>query len=186
MKAIAVGAICIGILIAVIFVTTLREMSVSEASRFTWGSAHVLPKIMIPAGTVLPDGTVSSEAQASSGTVYGTFVVDGTLTVEGPLTVDGQVLVGDQMGCLLGATILRSRGNQNAEPPGKPVVIWKDTKVHGPLTIHGSLVVRRSLFFLGGISFGGTMGASCVKRLVFYPAGAYPIAQRIQFGCPAS
>jgi len=179
-------AMVIAGLIVAILVGRLEDVLPTDDSGLAWGRSHVPQKIMIPAGTVLSNGTIVSEAQASPGTIYGTVFIDGTLTVDARLTVDGQVLVGDQLGSPLGATILRSSGNQNAEPPGKPVVIWTDTKVHGPLTIHGSLVVRRSLFTLGDISFGGTMGASCGKGLIFFPAGAYPVSQKIEFGCPPS
>lgn len=160
-----------------------REVRVSEASVNTFGSQHVQPKIMIKSGTLLPNGTVLTESIATGGTVYGTVEVND-LIVSGTVQVDGQVLVGNRLWSPLGNLVLSSAGNPGAVAPSKAVVSWKDVNVHGSLIIHGSLIVHGNFSPLGNLSIGGLMGPSCNPGRVFFPAGAYPIATAVDFGCP--
>jgi len=137
---------------------------------------------MLEAGTQLPNGTVLAESLATGGTVYGTVEADN-LTVDGLVAVDGQLLVGNRLWSPLGM-VVSSTGNLRNAGPDDPTVTWKDVKVHGSLTIHGSLVVHGNLNPLGNMAIGGVMGSACRRGKIFFPAGAYPIATAVDFGCP--
>jgi hypothetical protein len=169
-------------LLLVCFVSVTKEVPDDEAPIYTFGLEHVPPKIMIEAGTQLPNGTVLTESLATGGTVYGTLEADN-LVVSGLVVVDGPVFVGNRLWCPLGSLVVSSAGSRKADT-GKPIVTWKDVEVHGSLTIHGSLIVHQNLSPLGNMAISGVMGPSCRPGKIFFPAGAYPIASAVDFGCP--
>ena len=180
--------ICVVLVVfALVGALSIRTVAQVSGDGTTIGNAGLsaVPKIMIESGTKTPTGAIESEDQATSGTVDGTLVVEN-LTVQGPLVVDGQLLVGDHLWSPRGPFVLTSAGNRNAAPPGKPALVWKNVNVNGTLTVHGSLIVHHSLNSAGNVSIGGVMGALCSPRRVFYPAGEYPIASTIEFGCSRS
>ena len=179
-----VAAFVIAILIGILRTGTAEEVPANETVQRNLESSPA-PKIMITAGTEMPNGAILSEAEATSGTIDGTLEVEN-LTIQGPLTVDGQVLVGNELWCPLRSFVLKSGGNAAAAPPGKPVLVWKNVKVDGALIVDGSLIVHQRLSPVGNMSIAGGMGSLCNSRRVFFPAGAYPIASKIEFGCPRS
>jgi hypothetical protein len=174
-------ALLLTVFLAVLFVATARDIPDSDVSLYTFGLEHVAPKIMIEAGTLEPTGTILTESEASGGTIYGTVEADN-LTVDGLVAVDGQVLVGDRLWSPLGM-VVSSRGNSHSAKPDEPTVTWKDIKIHGALTIHGSLIVHGNLSPLGNLAISGVMGPACRPGTIFFPAGAYPIASAVYFGC---
>ncbi len=79
-------ALCLSAFLGVLFVGITRDVQVGEASQYTFESNHVLPKIMIEAGTREPNGTILTESLAAGGTIYGTVEAD-SLTAPSRLTV---------------------------------------------------------------------------------------------------
>lgn len=81
--------------------------------------------------------------------------------------------------------VVSSTGNLGNAGLTNSSVTWKDITVHGSLTIHGSLIVHGNLNPLGNMAIGGVMGSACRPGKIFFPAGAYPIASAVYFGCSA-